>query len=131
MRRRRKGRDARVYSSELERFLKAIKQCQSDYHFHYEVVGKKDKEKCDLEHELELAKKYKDRVKAAPKLSKVLKERRVSKDIVENTEHIVRFVDENQKLFNNLKQLLGQVRKTERSHHGRVYKARVRDDLTI
>lgn len=120
-----------MYSIEIENFMKAVRQCQMDYEYYFENVGKKDKEKCDLEHEIELANKYKDRVKVVPKLHKILKERRISKDIVENTEPIVNFIKENHKVFKQMEQLLGQVRKVEKSHRGRTYRARIREDLTI
>ena len=108
-----------------------MKQAQLDYEWHYEIVGKKEKETGDLLHELELAKKYEDRVKAVPKLTKVRKERRVSKDIVENTEPIVDYFEVNKKFLNGLAQLLGEIRKVEKKHNGRIYKPRVRDDLSI
>lgn len=120
-----------MYSIEIENFMKAIRQCQMDYEYYYENVGKKDREKGDLEHEILHAKYYKDRIKATPKLRKVLEERRISKDIVENTEPIVNFIKENHKVFKQMEQLLGQVRKVEKSHRGRTYRARIRDDLTI
>lgn len=120
-----------MYSVEIEKFLKSLKQCQLDYEYHYERVHIKDKETQDLLHEIELGKFYSDRIKATPKLTKVRKERRISKDIVGNTELIVNFVNENKKLFDRMKNLLGSVRKTERSHHGRVYRAKIRKDLTI
>lgn len=119
-----------MYSGEIERFIKAIKQCQLDYNYHFQNVNTKDKETQDLLHELELC-EYKNKGKAATKLSKVRKERRVSKDIVENTEPIVKYINDHKKLINELSQLLGQVRKAEKSHYGRVYIARIRDDLTI
>ncbi len=119
-----------MYSKEIERFMKILKQSKADFSYHYEIVGKKDKETQDLLHELELG-KYENRSKTATKLAKVRKERRVAKDIVEITEPIVNFLNENKKLYDQLGQLLGLVRKVEKSHQGRVYKPRIRNDLTI
>lgn len=119
-----------MYSEEIEQFLKMIKQCQIDYRYHYEIVGKKDKETQDLLHQLELG-KYIERQKAATKLAKVRKERRAAKNIVESIEPIMKFIAENKKVVNTLDQLLGQVRKVENIQQRRVYKAKVRNDLTI
>lgn len=119
-----------MYSYELERFIKVLKQSQLDYQYHFENVGKKDKETQDLLHQIELGKSS-DRDKAATKLARVRKERRVSKDIVENIEPIIKYLDENKRLLSTYSQLLGQIRKAEKSHQGRVYKAKIRDDLTI
>lgn len=120
-----------MYSVELERFLRAIKQCELDYDYHYRTVGEKDKETQDLLHEIELGATYERRVKAVPKLTKVRKERRISKDIVENTEPIVKFMDANKKLFNMMQNLLGDVRRIEKKHSGRTYIPKIRKDLTI
>jgi hypothetical protein len=119
-----------MYSIEIERFIKFIKQCQSDYKFHYENVGKRDKDKGDLEHQLELG-SAKERGKTTTKIVKVLKERRTSKDMVELTEPIAKFADENKKTIDQLTQVLGQIRKVEKYHGDRSYKPRIRTDLTI
>ena len=111
--------------------MRALKQCQLDYDWHFDNVNKKDKETQDLLHQIELGATYDERIKATPKLTQVRRERRISKDIVENTESIIKFVEENKKVINKLSQLLGDIRKVERSHHGRVYKAKIRNDLTI
>ena len=120
-----------MYAAELERLCNFLKQCQADYDYYYEQVGIKDKEKCDLEHELLHAEGYKNRLKVNPKLYKVLQERREAKDIVEKTYPIANYIRENRKVFDGLSQVLGQVRKIESSHVGRAYKPRVRKDLTI
>ena len=117
-------------STEIDRFARFVKQVQLDYQYHFENVNKKDKETQDLLHEIELG-EYKSRDKTATKLAKVRRERRVSKDIVEVIEPIIKYINENKKAFNNLSQLLGDVRKVEKSHQGRTYKAKVRTDLTI
>jgi len=119
-----------MYSEEISRFLIIMKQSQLDYNYNYENVNKKDKETQDLLHQLELG-KYKDRDKSATKLAKVRKERRIFKDIVENTEPINKYIEENKKIINGLTQLLGQVRKAEKSHEGRIYIPKIREDLTI
>jgi hypothetical protein len=119
-----------MYFNEINRFLKAIKQSQLDYKYHYENVNIKNKETQDLLHQIELG-KYKDRDKIATKLAKVRRERRVFKDIVENTEAINKYIEENKKAINGLTQLLGQVRNAEKSHEGRTYIPKIRKDLTI
>lgn len=119
-----------MYSTILEDFLKATNQCQLDYKYNYKLVNKKDKETQDLLHQLELG-SSKERSKTATKISKVRKERRIAKDIAENTEPLAKYYEENKKVFDMLKQILGQIRKAEKSHQGRVYKAKIRTDLTI
>jgi uncharacterized NAD(P)/FAD-binding protein YdhS len=119
-----------LYSKVLEDFLRAVKQCQLDYKYNYEQVNKKDKETQDLLHQLELG-KSKERNKTATKITKVRKERRIAKDIAENTEPIAKYFEENKKAFDTLTQVLGQTRKAEKNHQGRIYKAKIRTDLTI
>lgn len=119
-----------MYSKHIKEFADAIRQAQADYTYYHERVGIKDKETQDLLHQIELEKPS-ERNKTATKLANVRKERREAKDMVENTADIVEFLSQNKSFLNQLGQLLGKVKKAEKSHEGRSYRARIRDDLTI
>jgi hypothetical protein len=120
------------HSSVIENIRNYFKSVQSDYAYHYEQVGLKDSEKCDLEHELELGDlTYRERGKLATRLRAVLKERRIHKDYVAAAEEINAFLNDHPKLIDELDKLLGSVRKVEKKLENRSYYPRVRTDLSI
>ena len=81
----------------------------------------------DIMHKFELDNlSYKERCKLATTLATSRKDRRFYKDHVEELEPIVNFMSESAhtKAINNLKQLLGEVRKVEKYHSNRTYRPR-------
>lgn len=79
----------------------------------------------DILHDLELGDlNYKERAKVATKLAGVRRERRIEKDAIEELEDFVSwYSDPNTKrVLDQLRNVLGKVRKQEEYHENRVYK---------
>lgn len=120
------------YSQELEKFINFLKSASTDYGYYLGAVSEKEKEKTDLEHELELgATDAKARNHVSRELQQVLRDRREFKNVVECTEPIAEYLSVNRKLINELGTVLGKIRKAEKYHETRCYKPRRRTDLTI
>lgn len=108
----------------ITQFLNYIDNCQKQYDYAYEKVGIEDRRTSDLLHELEIENTTSnERSKLATKLRNSRRDRRYWKDIVEECEPIINFanVPVNKKVINQLKQLLGEVRKVENYHSTRTY----------
>lgn len=115
-------------STYIEEFLNFLSDAKSKYNFAFDEVGQQDKLTQDYLHSIELDNlKYEERNKIATKLVINGKDRRYYKDIVEEYEPIVEFLDDpnNKKIVNQLTQVLGKVRKQEERHKNRVYIPRV------
>ena len=109
-------------SDVLKEFLDYITDCQSKYNYAYENVGEQDKLSQDLLHKLELEDlPAKERNVVAKELETNRKDRRYYKDIVEITDPIKKYYAENKKAIDNLRILLGQIRKIESYHQNRSY----------
>ncbi len=120
------------YSKEIENIIAFFKTAVGDHDYSYGVVGAKEKEIQDLEHELELAARdTKARARVGRELQQVLKDRRAHKNVVESTDPVCAFLAEHPKMLNEMAVLLGKVRKVEKYHETRQYVPRVRTDLTI
>lgn len=79
----------------------------------------------DLLHELELGElNYKERAKVATKLAGVRRERRIEKDTVEELEDFVSWYCDpsTRRVLDQLRNILGKVRKQEEYHENRSYK---------
>lgn len=112
----------------LEAFLNFVDQCASEYNYAYGKVGEEDKRLQDLLHEMEFATNKAERNRVATKLQQSRKRRRENKDICQRCEHIVKFFEDqnNRKMLNQMRQLLGRQRKTEEYlQSDRTYKPRV------
>lgn len=117
-------------SEHISQFLKFIADAKSEHGAAVQGILKEEKRQEDLLHEIEFCKDAKERNKLSTKLHKCRLERRRYKDLKEETEPIVDFVNEpiNKKTIDKLSsQLLGQVRKTENYHSNRVYKPRLKE----
>ena len=119
----------RTPAQHLEDFLNAVDQCAKDYQYSSGIVSEEDKRLLDLVHEMEFAADSKERNRVATKMhnSRVL--RRQNKDIVKQSELLVKFFEEpeNRKVLNKLRQLLGRQRKEEEYlASDRTYKPRVK-----
>lgn len=120
-------------SESISNFLTFCKNICTDYKNHYDDVDKYEKETQDILHQLELG-SYKERSKFATALSKIRKERRKSKDFVDINKALVEYLTTPEfiRVQRQLEQLLGTCRKQEAHvENQRVYRARVRTDLTI
>lgn len=111
-------------SKYLSDFLDFLSEAQSHYNFCIDEMETQDKLTQDYLHSLELDElKCKERSKLATQLSINRKDRRYFKDRIEELEPLVKFFEEsqNKKVLNNLKNVLGDVRKAERYHKNRTY----------
>lgn len=111
-------------SNYLSEFLSFICEAQSHYKFCVDEMETQDKLTQDYLHSLELDElKCKERSKLATQLSINRKDRRYFKDRIEELEPVVAFFEEeqNKKVLNNLKNVLGDIRKAERYHKNRTY----------
>ncbi len=115
-------------SEYISEFLNFVSEAQAQYRFCSEEVNNQDKLTQDYLHSLELdGLKRDERSKLATKLANNRKDRRYYKDRAEELEPIVQFFDEqqNKKVLDKLKQVLGVVRKSEVYHKDRKYIPRV------
>lgn len=112
----------------ITQFLNYIDNCQKQYNYAFEMVGIEDKRTSDLLHELELeTTTYSERSKIATQLRISRRDRRYYKDIVEECQPILNFMNDpvKKKIINQLSQVLGEVRKIEKYHEGRTYVPRI------
>jgi hypothetical protein len=102
-------------STYIENFLNLVDTARSQHQIAFNIVGEEDKRLQDLLHDLELAKGQSEKSKASTRLRKSRLNRRINKDITLEYEDIVNFFNDpvNQKVLNQLRQLLGKQRKTE------------------
>lgn len=119
----------RTPAQSLEAFLNAVDQCVLDYRLAADTVNEEDRRLQDLLHAMEFANDKAERNRVATRLHNSRKIRRQNKDIMQQNELIVKFFEEeqNRKVLNKLRQLLGRQRKEEEFLTGeRVYKPRVK-----
>ena len=114
-------------SEVIKRFLDFISSSETTYKCEQETIDTENKRTQDLLHAIEFEPHAEARSKTATKLKLSRKTRRISKDIVEELEPIIDFlnVPQNRKVINQLSQVLGQVRKAEKYHTNRRYFPRV------
>lgn len=114
------------YENAIEIFLKMLRVSVEENRMSREDVAYEDKYLQDILHKFELDEmKYPERAKLATELKNSRKNRRIGKDTVEITEPILAWADENKRAIEQLKQLLGRVRKIKEGHLNRKYKPRV------
>jgi len=111
-------------SEYISEFLNFVAEAQVQYRLCSEEEDKQEKLTQDYLHSLELDDlKCNERSKIATKLAVNRKDRRYFKDRVEEFEPIVKFFEDqqNKKMLDKLKEVLGQVRKQENYHKYRTY----------
>ena len=116
--------DPKNPSEYITEFLNFLSSIESSYKFCLAEMKKQEQLTQDYLHSLELDNlKYEERNKVATKLATNRKDRRYFKDRVEEYEPIVKFLNEqkNKNVVNQLKQVLGEVRKAENYHKDRFY----------
>lgn len=115
----------------LENFLDMIQDAEKEYDSAHSEVNQKESETQDYMHALELQNlSYKQCCKVATKLKKCRQERRKSKDIVEQLNPLISYIDKNKNTINGLKGLLGELRKQDKYLNSRQYFPRVIKDVT-
>lgn len=114
-------------SENIKAFLDFLKQSETDYKAAYAAVNTEDKRGQDLLHAIEFEASYRERNKLTTKLRNSRIERRENKDIVEELQPVMDFIQDprHKKTLDMLQQLLGAVRKEENYHRNRAYLPRV------
>lgn len=118
-----------VRSEELKRFLDFVKESQDLYETAKKNMQQEDRRLQDFLHAIEFEPTAKKRSKVCTRLHKSREERRRYKDLVEETEDLVKFFEEpqNKKTLDKMVQLLGKLRKVEKYHRERSYYPRVKE----
>lgn len=114
-------------AEQLKQFLNFVDESRRLYSLAEENVKKEEKRQIDLLHEIEFSASYNERNKAATKLYQCRKGRRHYKDMMKRYEQVVIFLSDsqNQKVINQLRQLLGRQRREEEYlDNERTYKMR-------
>ncbi len=117
-------------SEQIKSFLDFLDECQELNSMVYNGVGDEDKRHQDLIHAIEFEYNPDKITKIGMKLHQNRVERRVYKDLFEVTNPVVEFVrdPQNKKTSDQMRQLLGKVRKAEKRHENRVYIPRLKED---
>lgn len=117
-------------SENIKSFLDFVDECHELNSMAAKSISTEEKRQQDLLHEIEFQDNSKKRGPICTKLHQSRKERRRYKDIFEETDEIVKFFREPQhkRTLEQLRQLLGKVRKVEKYHENRYYIPRLKED---
>lgn len=121
------------YGEQIEGFLDFMRNVKTDYNIAVSCEKDANDATQDLLHSLEIYENtYHEYARAAKKLAQVRQERRAAKDMREQLRPIMDWLEENDRVIYGLENLLGNVRKAERSTEGRFYtpKTDVLDGIT-
>ena len=120
----------KTLSEQLADFLDLLKDVPASYNYMVDNMKEQDAATQDILHSYELDDlKYKERAKLSTTLGQVRKKRRAYKDGVEELEPLFKFVNDNKRFLDNLRNVLGDVRKAEKYHSGRKYYPRLLKDI--
>lgn len=109
-------------SKGIEDFLKFLREAEEKFNIAQEEEIELNNQTQDILHFLELEKHpYHECAKLAKKLKTVREERRKAKDYIQETGPIMTWLENNRQAIKNLEQLLGTVRKAEKSTANRIY----------
>lgn len=109
-------------SKGIENFLKFLREAEEKFNIAQEEEIELNNQTQDILHFLELEKHpYHEYAKLAKKLKTVREERRKVKDYIQETGPIMTWLENNRQTIKNLEQLLGTVRKAEKSTVNRIY----------
>lgn len=110
------------YSEHIENFLNFLREAQREYNIAAEDEKSANGATQDILHSIELGEhKYHEYARLSKALREVRQERRRAKDIEQQIQPVQEWVAENTKAIKNLEQVLGAVRKAERSTQERHY----------
>ena len=117
-------------SGNIKSFLDFVDECHELNSMAAKGISTEEKRQQDLLHEIEFQNNSKKRGPLCTKLHHCRAERRRYKDIFEETDEIVKFFREPQhkRTLEQLRQLLGKVRKVEKYHENRYYIPRLKED---
>ena len=114
----------------ISAFLKLLDDVPKEYKVAYDIVNEKDKEVQDIMHEVELNQlKTNEKAKLMTELQNNRRERRYWKDKVDEYQPLNDYLNQSKEfknVINQLKQILGKVRKAEKYLEERIYKPRIR-----
>ena len=109
-------------SKGIENFLKFLREAEEKFNIAQDEETELNNQTQDILHFLELEKHpYHEYAKLAKKLKTVREERRKVKDYIQETGPIMTWLENNRQTIKNLEQLLGTVRKAEKSTVNRIY----------
>lgn len=109
-------------SEVIEAFICLLEEAPKKFNAAYELVGAEDRKSGDILHFLELEEVDEDKYgEILIQLQTVRKDRRYYKDLIELYDPIKKYIEENKKAVEQLKQMLGKVRKAEAYHEERSY----------
>lgn len=109
-------------SKGIEDFLKFLREAEEKFNMAQDEETELNNQTQDILHFLELEKHpYHEYAKLAKKLKTVREERRRVKDYIQETGPIMTWLENNRQTIKNLEQLLGTVRKAEKSTVNRIY----------
>ena len=118
-------------SEHISSFLNFVKAVEGEYRYYNQLMETENKLSQDYLHKLELeTTKAPERNRIATRLAICRKDRRYYKDHVEELEPMYELIsDPKMKPFlDQMKQVLGKVRKQEKYHESRTYKPKVLDE---
>lgn len=111
------------YSEALEGFLDSIREAQAQYNIAVTAEHEADDKTQDILHSLELEKNsYHDGARLSRALTKVRQDRREAKDTCQRLKPLVDWAGQNPKTVRALEQLLGNLRRAEKSLDNRFYR---------
>lgn len=114
-------------SEHISEFLNFIELVQKECNLSTDGEKKENALTQDLLHKLELENlSYSERSKVATQLKNNRRIRRKYKDKIEIYEPLIQYFNENKRVFELLKQVLGKVRKIETKHETRTYTPKVK-----
>lgn len=116
------------YTKDIEAFLKTLKSAEENTRVSKDTLIYEDKLLQDILHKLELDDlKYSERAKLATQLKNSRKNRRRAKDTIEFAEPILEWLENNKKPVEQLKQVLGKLRKIKELQETRQYTPRIKN----
>ena len=116
------------YSKIIDDFLCFLREAEQDYKIANQEEQDANGETQDILHELELLDhKYHEFAQLSKELKEIRIKRREAKNVIESTGPIISWLENNRQTVKNLEQLLGTVRKAQRSvENNKIYTPRVR-----
>lgn len=116
----------RNHSETIADFIKYIDEAKVAFDIAQKGLHEQEAIECDILHKMELGCTYEERCRLATKLTACLKERRYYKDIIDQTQPVMEWLNDgrNAAAFNQIKQMLGKVRKSEKYMETRTYRPR-------
>jgi len=108
-------------SEKIKAFLDLVEETKREYDWASENRIQQEKLESDLLHKIELG-TAEERRKAQSRLTRCLKDRRKYKDTEHECKILVDWAESEKKAINQLKKVLGEVRKEEKYRATRTYK---------